>query len=369
MLGWREPSWIHAPVPHLAQVLPWGRASQAPRGTSSSASAQPASDGSAQVIELSAAAKAALLGWTLGAGHSLGVRGLGLAMAAVVAVALHLVRPWRGQLLCTSCALQEMALVSRRATGVGKSDVCQRDPVEWLPVRAQRGLGGTLAGTGQLASRPLHGLFPLPVWLSPRTHRKGDGTPSSSQGVHVFFIAESLTSVFYKPSSIKSRLPIIAFFKRAIMWGGPCRCPLFGNDPRGRPPPTEDVAGGGGTCWVPLHLRLCAPGAQQMPAPPSRSAGAHSVHLVMEICIRRVFYDKAHFFHPLKDPSGGGWESPLGPAQSRHGCCPSRLISGNRSPEGLGTCLLSLTWWDKARGSGCQPAPRGGGSWALLCGF
>lgn len=71
----------------------------------------------------SAAARAALLAWAPGGWAFLGVRGLGLAVAAVAAVALHPVCPWKRWLLCTSCALQGMALVSGRATGIAKTNV------------------------------------------------------------------------------------------------------------------------------------------------------------------------------------------------------------------------------------------------------
>lgn len=64
-----------------------------------------------------------------------------------------------------------------------------------------------------------------------------------------FFMPESLTSVFYKPTSIKPRLPIISFLKRAVLWGGACRCPQFGNDPAGRATSPSP-----GCAWVSLGL-------------------------------------------------------------------------------------------------------------------
>lgn len=136
--------------------------------------------------------------------------------------------------------------------------------------QSPRGPWRKLAGTGQTCS-----CFRAFAWavssaclaLSKDTQKGRQDSWQLSRCPRVFLcqMPESLTSVFYKPTSIKPRLPITSFLKRAVLWGGACRFPQFGNDPTGKatfPSPgcawgEEGPAG---------SFRICVSGALVSPA-------------------------------------------------------------------------------------------------------
>lgn len=194
------------PPPGLGASL--GRASQvsgtpAPRPMHS----QPLMD--LQVTELSAAGGAAPCGWASG-GWTF-PRGE---------------RPWAGRdssscpsleraASFTSCVPQGM--VSREATGRGKSDACHRDPADaqCLPIRAQWGLGGPVVGQTCSHLRAFAWAVPSACLAFSKDTQKGGCVPQLLSGCPCVVCTRVPASVLYKPSPVKPTFPIISFCKKS----------------------------------------------------------------------------------------------------------------------------------------------------------